>query len=296
MTLIITSILYILIFVTLQKRRQDGDDTSTHSGSSMRGITSNGDASVKSRRGGDSASKSDQHEVRQLQRIVRKTSRHQIFLLYPIIYVVCTLPLLVARIATMAGYKVHFEFFCIVGALLASNGFLNALLWGITRRSIVFGGDVGASEDMGLEGFSFMLTPANRVFGNMVLVEAGPGIRASHERGFRAWAADEGKKANFWQRQVTKVRRLFGLRCPHKGKEVHLGALDRRESGWNGFMSEESLDRGLRGEGRLAIQLERVTEVKVEINPHTKNRLREPSLRSVQSNPEYEDIDLPPIE
>jgi hypothetical protein len=71
----------------------------------------------------------------------------------------------------MAGAEVPLSYFCAAGALITSNGWLDVLLWGSTRRSIVFG-DVG-EEDVGVNTFTFMRTPPNRRFGNMVWVEGG---------------------------------------------------------------------------------------------------------------------------
>lgn len=104
--------------------------------------------------------------------------RHPGFLIYPIIYVVCTLPLALGRIATMAGAEVPLSYFCAAGALITSNGWLDVLLWGSTRRSIVFG-DVG-EEDVGINTFTFMRTPPNRRFGNMVWVEGGVNNNNTH--------------------------------------------------------------------------------------------------------------------
>ncbi|CAK7228908.1 hypothetical protein SCUCBS95973_007040 [Sporothrix curviconia] len=104
-------------------------------------------------------------------RIVDESFHHPGFLIYPIIYVVCTLPLALGRIATMAGAEVPLSYFCAAGALITSNGWLDVLLWGSTRRNIIFG-DVG-EEDVGISTFTFMRTPANRRFGNMVWVEGG---------------------------------------------------------------------------------------------------------------------------
>lgn len=103
--------------------------------------------------------------------VMSDSLRHPAFLIYPIIYVVCTLPLALGRIATMAGAEVPLSYFCASGALITSNGWLDVLLWGSTRRSIIFG-DVG-EEDVGINTFTFMRTPPNRRFGNMVWVEGG---------------------------------------------------------------------------------------------------------------------------
>ncbi|KAK0620395.1 G protein-coupled glucose receptor regulating Gpa2-domain-containing protein [Immersiella caudata] len=99
---------------------------------------------------------------------------HKAFLLYPVIYVICTAPLALGRILTMAGVKVPISYFYAAGALIASNGWLDALLWGVTRQRLLFGSEVD-SEDTGLDTFAFMRTPKNRKYGNIVWVEGGAG-------------------------------------------------------------------------------------------------------------------------
>ena len=44
---------------------------------------------------------------------------------YPIIYVICTLPLVIARLMSMAGREVTFVQLCIAGAMITSNGWLD---------------------------------------------------------------------------------------------------------------------------------------------------------------------------
>ena len=92
------------------------------------------------------------------------------FLLYPVIYVVCTAPLALGRVATMAKADVPISYFCIAGALIGSNGWLDVLLWGLTRRNLLFNADVG-SEETGIGTFAFMRTPHDRQYGNIVWVE-----------------------------------------------------------------------------------------------------------------------------
>jgi hypothetical protein len=94
-------------------------------------------------------------------------------LLYPAIYTVCTIPLAAGRIASMAGRKVPLEYFCIAGAMIACNGWLDVLLYSITRRSIVFS-DSPPSDDAGLETFYGLgLKSGQRRLGNVTTIEAG---------------------------------------------------------------------------------------------------------------------------
>jgi hypothetical protein len=98
---------------------------------------------------------------------------HPAFLIYPIIYLICILPLAVGRVATMAGKEPPIGYFCFAGSLAASNGWLDVLLFTTTRRSIVFahGDDLG-NEDTGVNTFTFMhSTP--KTFGNTIWVRGG---------------------------------------------------------------------------------------------------------------------------
>ncbi|KAK4210728.1 G protein-coupled glucose receptor regulating Gpa2-domain-containing protein [Rhypophila decipiens] len=102
------------------------------------------------------------------------SGHHKAFLLYPVIYVVCTAPLALGRIATMAKVDVPISYFCVAGALIGSNGWLDVLLWGVTRKNLLFYSDVG-SEETGLGTFTFMRTPHDRRYGNIVWVEGASG-------------------------------------------------------------------------------------------------------------------------
>ncbi|KAI0434340.1 hypothetical protein F5Y09DRAFT_357161 [Xylaria sp. FL1042] len=100
-----------------------------------------------------------------------KGYHHPVFLVYPVIYLICILPLAIGRASTMAGREPSLGYFCFAGALVASNGWLDVLLFTTTRRSIVFahGEDFG-SEDTGVNTFAFMKP---NTFGNTVWVRGG---------------------------------------------------------------------------------------------------------------------------
>ncbi|KAL9563841.1 hypothetical protein ACKAV7_012013 [Fusarium commune] len=79
-------------------------------------------------------------------------SRKPAFLIYPVIYVMCTLPLAAGRIAAMAGANVPNGYFGFAGAMIASSGFFDCLLFGTTRNAIVFASEYDVSSaDVGLE-------------------------------------------------------------------------------------------------------------------------------------------------
>jgi hypothetical protein len=173
-------------------------------------------------------------------------ARQQTFLLYPLIYVLCTVPLAAGRIASQAGDTVSLGYFCFAGAMIACNGWLDVALYSSTRRSIVFSGEAPPSQDTGLETFAFMRTPPNRKFGNMVYVAGG------HD------PDGKGRRWKKWNENAIKGG----------GK---LGKLKTDASS-----SSDSLKGFGMGQGSvmgMAIQCETVTSVVVEVE-------RDPSLGS----------------
>ncbi|KAM7190005.1 G protein-coupled glucose receptor regulating Gpa2 domain containing protein [Rhypophila sp. PSN 637] len=152
-----TSALYILIFFSLRKRESRQQNARSTERSRLP------DPSPTSTICSNTAATSPQG-----------SGHHKAFLLYPVIYVVCTAPLALGRIATMAKVDVPISYFCVAGALIGSNGWLDVLLWGVTRKNLLFYSDVG-SEETGLGTFTFMRTPHDRRYGNIVWVEGASG-------------------------------------------------------------------------------------------------------------------------
>ncbi|KAF2150487.1 hypothetical protein K461DRAFT_213281, partial [Myriangium duriaei CBS 260.36] len=60
---------------------------------------------------------------------------------YPIIYVVCTLPLASLRISSMAKHTPTYTALTFAGSMITSNGWLDVLLYSFTRRHLVFGNE-----------------------------------------------------------------------------------------------------------------------------------------------------------
>jgi hypothetical protein len=77
-----------------------------------------------------------------------------LMILYPSIYTLCTIPLAAGRLASMSGIEISLTYFCVAGSMITSNGWLDVVLYGLTRRGIVFNGDP-AGEDLGVETFIF---------------------------------------------------------------------------------------------------------------------------------------------
>jgi hypothetical protein len=99
----------------------------------------------------------------------RANNAAKLIIAYPIIYVICTLPLVIARLMSMAGRPVTFTQLCVAGAMITSNGWLDVLLYSITRRGLLFGPDMASDEARAID--TFRLRPDDK-FGNVTTIEA----------------------------------------------------------------------------------------------------------------------------
>lgn len=224
-SLALTSVLYIVIFFSLQRR-----DASIRSPYNDRG---------QQEMAGDPAAGS-----------------HPGFLIYPIIYTLCTAPLAMFRVATMSGREVSAELFCFAASMIASNGWLDVVLFSWTRSSIIFA-PTPDSADTGLGTFAFMRTPHTRRFGNMVWVQGASG---GHD-------ISNTQNGGWW--------RLGSERNDHKFKS--------RGHRWPGNASSISQE-SLRGPGINDIQMDTVTSVVVEVDASNK----EPALSVGSSDKGFE--------
>ncbi|KAF4961219.1 hypothetical protein FGADI_456 [Fusarium gaditjirri] len=141
-------------------------------------------------------------------------SRNPAFLIYPVIYVMCTLPLAAGRIATMAGANVPNGYFCFAGAMIASNGSFDCLLFGTTRNTIVFASkyDV-SSDDVGLSTFAFLKTPTRR-FGNTISIQGGRQTDENVAGGWWSWPARASGSENRSRKGMTRTISQESLRGP----------------------------------------------------------------------------------
>ncbi|CAI6336075.1 unnamed protein product [Periconia digitata] len=90
---------------------------------------------------------------------------------YPVIYVVCTLPLASARMAAMGGNPPSHARLCLAGLMITSNGWLDVLLYTLTRRIMVFS-DEPPPDDDGFETFSPFWSMGPSRFGGSCKIEA----------------------------------------------------------------------------------------------------------------------------
>jgi hypothetical protein len=83
----------------------------------------------------------------------RANEAAKLMVAYPIIYVVCTLPLATLRMVSIRNKhaKPPLELFCFAGAMITSNGWLDVLLYTLTRRIVFFSDE--PPTDNGLDSF-----------------------------------------------------------------------------------------------------------------------------------------------
>ncbi|KAK1985688.1 G protein-coupled glucose receptor regulating Gpa2-domain-containing protein [Colletotrichum cereale] len=167
-------------------------------------------------------------------------ARQHTFLLYPFVYVICTMPLAAGRLASMAGHKVSLAYFCFAGAMIACNGWMDVVLYSSTRRSIVFSADGPPTQEVGLETFTFMCNTFPR-FGNTTIVMSGAGPNG--ENNCSKWSDKIARKG-------PKSSGLKGLtvECNESTESMR------------GFGMGEGSAMG------MAIQCETITTVSVEVN------------------------------
>ncbi|KAI1849907.1 hypothetical protein JX265_013494 [Neoarthrinium moseri] len=197
--------------------------------------------------------RSSQEPPRKAVRPPPSTSSHPAFLLYPLIYVICTAPLAAGRIYSMAGHDVSLAYFCFAGSMIACNGWLDAVLYSTTRRSLVFSSACRPPPegDVGIETFAFMRTPSARRYGNFVFVAGGDDANGRGD-------GESVDKERWWKWGGKDVV----SRCEGFEDERRKGEKDANKS-------QISLKGFGMGNGEvmgMAIQCETVTKVVVEEN------------------------------
>lgn len=92
---------------------------------------------------------------------------------YPLIYIVCTLPLATLRMYNIRNTNTRISptWFCFAGVMITSNGWMDVLLYTLTRRIALFS-DEPPTTDNGIESFG---TPfRSNVFGTETSCEHAP--------------------------------------------------------------------------------------------------------------------------
>lgn len=93
-------------------------------------------------------------------------------IVYPTVYVFCTLPLASARMAAMNGHIVTYWYFCMAGAAITSCGWLDVLLYACTRRALVFSTIAPSADQLGVDTFG-IFGPQEDFLGVRTTIEGG---------------------------------------------------------------------------------------------------------------------------
>jgi hypothetical protein len=133
------------------------------------------------------------------------TGHHPAFFVYPVIYIICSGPIIFVGLVAAAGAEVTDNYLSIVSVISSLSGLLDTILWSTT---ILFSSHQEL-EEVGLGRYNFVRTPA-RLYGNIVSVEGATRNRAKRHS---TRASGEGK----W-------RKLNGTDEPTRGDS--LGSVD----------------------------------------------------------------------
>jgi len=101
----------------------------------------------------------------------RVRSIANLMVVYPLVYVICTIPLASARMASMSGSPPSLARLCLCGAIIASTGWLDVLLYACTRRIMIFSDEPPPDED-GMDTFAAFWIGQPTRFGGECTVEA----------------------------------------------------------------------------------------------------------------------------
>ncbi|PYI10629.1 hypothetical protein BO78DRAFT_335316 [Aspergillus sclerotiicarbonarius CBS 121057] len=107
--------------------------------------------------------------------------------IYPIAYIVLSLPLAAGRMATAQGDGPSVAYFCVAGAMITSSGLVDALLYTLTRRNLII--DSEPSNDRSYNHFA---SSRNRKTDNhLTTITADPKITRTDISALRKGRLDE---------------------------------------------------------------------------------------------------------
>ncbi|KAJ4374128.1 hypothetical protein N0V83_002869 [Neocucurbitaria cava] len=121
------------------------------------------------------------HGYYNIEQAKRVKSISNLMVAYPLVYVVCTIPLASARMASMSGHPPSLARLCLCGAMITSNGWLDVLLYTCTRRIMIFS-DEPPPDNNGLDTFAMFWAEKPKRFGGECTIEA---MRSSHTKSRR---------------------------------------------------------------------------------------------------------------
>lgn len=89
----------------------------------------------------------DERSLKRIRRFV------YYMIVYPLAYLLLSLPLAAGRMMTAGGRSPSIEYMCVAGALITSSGFVNVLLYTTTRRAIILNTDRSSNDRSQLNPF-----------------------------------------------------------------------------------------------------------------------------------------------
>ncbi|KAK6227347.1 integral membrane protein [Colletotrichum tabaci] len=154
-----------------------------------------------------------------------KTEVHKriLFLLYPLVFLLCTAPLALGRLLSSGGVKLSPEYLIFAGAMITSNGWLDVLIFSTTRSGILFDAPVD-EENLGLDTFSF--TPMGHQYGHRVWIQGGPPKESSPNLG----------RQGIFRKPSCRTRHV--AEASHDRSESQTSLQDRDASGFKGIQME----------------------------------------------------------
>lgn len=78
-----------------------------------------------------------------LRRLRRVTG---VMVLYPIAYIVLSLPLAAGRMAMAQGHQPSVSYFCAAGAIIASSGLVDVIMYTLTRKALIINSESSRSD------------------------------------------------------------------------------------------------------------------------------------------------------
>jgi hypothetical protein len=94
-------------------------------------------------------------------------------IIYPFVYVICTLPLAAGRMAAMTGRSIPYAYYCVAGSMITSCGWLDVILYAVTRRVLIFSDAPPSIDDLGVDTFAVMQLGKGAIWGTHTVITGG---------------------------------------------------------------------------------------------------------------------------
>jgi hypothetical protein len=174
-----------------------------------------------------------------------------LMVVYPLVYVICTIPLASSRMSAMSGNPPSLVRLCLSGAIITSNGWLDVLLYAYTRRILIFNDEPPSDDDNGVDTFAVFWVEKTTRFGGECTVEA-TNMQSKSRRGrskgkitlsSRSDSSDDLVSAGATDiKLITTTQVTSELAQPEDVEEMEAGARKSRPRTPNSRWSTESSD------------------------------------------------------